>query len=536
MSIYLVDCTLRDGGYYNAWDFAPDVVRHYLEAMHAAGVDYAELGFRSFDSKGFKGAAAYSSDSWIRSLGVPAGLKAGVMVNASEVVKHPAGVVGALKLLFTPSAESPVSLVRLACHIHEFADALPGCAWLQEQGYTVGINLMQIADRTAGEIEELSRIASTYSLDALYFADSLGSMDPEQTAQVVSLLRTHWKGALGIHTHDNMGQALANTMRALKEGVTWVDSTVTGMGRGPGNVKTEYVAIELQGLRKQPSNITPLLSLVSKYFVPMQKTCGWGSNPYYYLAGKHGIHPTYIQEMLSDSRYGDEDVLAVIEHLKSVGGKKFSLSTLEAARHFYSGPPRGMWSPSVMMSGREVLILGTGPGIDAHRTAIEEYIVKHKPFVLALNTQTSIEASLIDVRAACHPVRLLADCVTHLALPQPLITPASMLPESVREALGGKTLLDFGLAVEPDTFEFNTDYCVLPTSLVIAYSLAIATSGRARNILLAGFDGYAADDPRNREMDKLVKLYASSEGALSLAAITPTKYAVESRSIYAMVQ
>lgn len=536
MNITLIDCTLRDGGYYNAWDFAPDLVQAYLDAMLAAGVDYAELGFRSFDTRGFKGAAAYSTDTWIRGLGVPAGLKAGVMVNASEVVNHPDGVINALKRLFVPAAESPVSLVRLACHVHEFAAALPGCAWLKQQGYSVGINLMQIADRTPEEIQAISRTAAEYELDALYFADSLGSMDPGQTAKIVGLLRTHWDGALGIHTHDNMGQALPNTLRAIKEGVTWIDSTVTGMGRGPGNVKTEYVAIELPSIRQRPSNITPLLSVISKYFLPMQKACGWGSNPYYYLAGKHGIHPTYVQEMLSDSRYGDDDVLAVIDHLKQVGGKKFSLSTLEAARHFYVGAPRGKWNPASMISGREVLILGTGPGIAAHRAAIEQYIVKRKPFVLALNTQISIEPTLIDVRAACHPVRLLADCTTHLKLPQPLVTPASMLPETVREALSGKELLDFGLAVASDTFSFMPNYCVLPTSLVVAYSLAIATSGQAKSILLAGFDGYAADDPRNREMDGLVKLYTGGTGALPISAITPTKYAIENRSVYAMVQ
>lgn len=536
MTLTLIDCTLRDGGYYNAWDFSPDLIRHYLDAMAAAGVDYVELGFRSFDARGFKGATAFSTDDWIRSLDVPASLKAGVMVNASELVGHPAGVVEALKLLFAPAAESPVSLVRLACHVHEFPAALPGCAWLKQQGYAVGINLMQIADRTPEEIENISRTAAGYALDALYFADSLGSMDPEQTARVVALLRTFWQGELGIHTHDNMGQALPNTLRAIKEGVSWIDSTVTGMGRGPGNVKTEYVAIELQKLRPKPINITPLLSLVSKYFLPMQKAYGWGSNPYYYLAGKYGIHPTYIQEMLSDSRYGDDDMLAVIEHLKSVGGKKFSFSTLESARHFYSGPPRGTWSPASLIEGREVLILGTGPGIAAHRAAIERYIRQHKPFVLALNTQTAIEPSLIDVRAACHPVRLLADCAAHLQLPQPLITPASMLPVTVREALGGKALLDFGLSVAADTFAFMPDHCVLPTALVVAYSLAVATSGGAKNILLAGFDGYAAEDPRNREMDALVKLYLGSTGALPLVAVTPTKYAIDGRSIYAMVQ
>ena len=533
-NLTLIDCTFRDGGYYNNWDFPADLIADYLAAMEAAAVDYVELGFRSFDkSGGFRGACAFTTDNFIRSLNVPAGLKVGVMMNASEVVKHPAGPLEAAKLMFVPAAESPVSLVRFACHVHEFEATLPACALLKEMGYVVGINLMQVADRSEEEIEQIARVASRYPLDALYFADSLGSMDPEQTAQIVRALRGHWHGALGIHTHDNMGRAVANTLRAIEEGVSWVDSTVTGMGRGPGNAQTEYVVIELEKYRDRKINVTPLLGLVRRHFQPLKTQCGWGINTYYYLAGKYGIHPTYIQEMLTDSRYSEEDILAVIEHLKTAGGKKFSLSALESARHFYSGEARGQWVPADSIEGREVLVLGAGPGVHAHRPALEAFIREHKPFVIALNTQKTLEESLIDIRAACHPVRLLADCSEHARLPHPLATPASMLPEDVRNALGGKELLDFGLSVKPGVFEFHDHYAVLPTSLVVAYALAIATSGRAQRILLAGFDGYGADDPRSTEMETLFEIYSETAGALPLVSITPTRYGIHKASVYA---
>jgi hypothetical protein len=52
----------------------------------------------------------------------------------------------------------------------------------------------------------------------------------------------------------------------------------------------------------------------------MQKEFGWGTNPYYYLAGKYSIHPTYIQEMLGDTRFSEEDIIAAINHLKIEDG------------------------------------------------------------------------------------------------------------------------------------------------------------------------------------------------------------------------
>ena len=438
------------------------------------------------------------------------------------------------KLFPQPASLSPVSVVRIACHVHEFNKALPASSWLKERGFTVGFNLMQVADRGQEEIESLSLQASKWPLDALYFADSMGSLNPQQTAKIIGWLRKYWKGPIGIHTHDNMGMALQNTLRAMDEGVTWVDATVTGMGRGPGNARTEYLAIELAELRDTACNIVPLMSLIKRAFQPMQHRCGWGTNTYYYLAGKHGIHPTYIQEMLSDSRYSEEDIFAVIEHLRVEGGKKFSLNTLDAARHFYHGSPRGTWEPTGLIRGREVLLLGSGPGVACHRQALEAYIRKAKPFVLALNTQSQITAELIDARVACHPVRLLADCEAHTKLPQPLITPASMLPDDVLEALNGKQLLDFGLEVQGDTFGFFDTHAVLPTSLVIAYALAIATSGQASKIRLAGFDGYGAGDPRTAEMQQLFSIYAAHSAGVEFTSVTPTRYSIAVHSIYAM--
>lgn len=527
-----LDCTLRDGGYYNYWNFSEALISQYITAMQAAGIQTIELGLRSLKNKGFSGACAYTTDEFLKTLNLPESLTIGVMVNGSELVGKNGGQNALNSLFPNPASKSPVDLVRIACHVHEFAEALPAASWLKEQGYKVGFNLMQIANCSEGEIKALAKLANDYPLDVLYFADSMGSMSPHETAQIIRWLRSEWQGALGIHTHDNLGLALSNTLRAVDEGVTWVDSTVTGMGRGPGNARTEELAIEIAARTGKAANLIPLMTLIREHFRPMQVKYGWGTNPYYYLAGKYGIHPTYIQEMLGDSRFGEEDILAVIEYLRNEGGKKFSVHTLDAARHFYRGEPTGRWAPEELFAGRDVLLLGTGPGVAAHRRALEHFIREYKPVVMALNTQSSIAAELIDVRVACHPVRLLADCEAHLRLPQPLMTPYSMLPVDVQGALAHKNILDFGLNVQPDIFRFDSTYCTIPTSLVMAYAMAAASSGKAKRILMAGFDGYTGEDPRNADTNKLLRQYQESPSSTPLLCLTPTRYDVDSQSIY----
>ena len=532
-AVTILDCTLRDGGYYNSWDFDSDLVSQYLVAMDAAGVDIVELGQRfARGAAGFKGPHAFTTDDFLTRLNIPDRLKVAVMVNGADLVKADR-VEDALESLFpAPAADSPVDIVRIACHFHEMEAALPAATWLTDRGLIVGFNLMQIADRSHEEVVEVARMAAQFPIDALYFADSMGSMTPADTGEIIAWLREGWDGALGIHTHDNMGLALQNTLKAMDEGATWLDATVTGMGRGPGNARTEELVMQLQEKRAGECNLVPLLTLVRQHLQPMKERFGWGTNPFYYLSGKYGIHPTYIQEMLGDARYDEEDILSVIDYLREEGGKKFSAQSLNAARSFYRGPSAGEWKPADIMAGREVLLLGTGPGTRRHADAIESYISRENPLVVAMNTQNAISENLIDLRIACHPVRLLADAADHLSLPQPLVTPAGMLPAQVREKLTSKELRDYGIAIEDETFRFAATGCTVPTSLVAVYALAMTASGQASRVLLTGFDGYGDGDRRNAEMDEMLALFQAQEGAPPLLAITPSAYSLDTVSVY----
>ena len=210
----ILDCTLRDGGYYNNWDFEENLVNEYLQAMDSLQIDYVEIGFRTLKNDNFRGAFAFSTDKYLNNLDIPTGLKnkLGVMINGSEI-SNPDIQIDSLEKLFQPKSKSPISLVRIACHTHEFNNCLPVASWLKKNGYLVGFNLMQISDCSKEEISRFAKIANSHPIDVLYFADSMGSLDQKKLNEIIKAFRSGWNGALGIHTHDNMGQALANEQR-----------------------------------------------------------------------------------------------------------------------------------------------------------------------------------------------------------------------------------------------------------------------------------------------------------------------------------
>jgi len=534
----ILDCTLRDGGYHNLWDFDSSLIQEYLDAVNAAGIDFVEFGFRSIKTDGFKGGCAYSTDTYIEQFVIPDGLKLGVMVNAAELLDSTGSYnPDILFQLFNSASESRVTLVRIAVHLRDFENVLPAAIWLHNNGYLVAFNLMQVTDKTTEDLTRIAKAASKYPIDVLYFADSFGNMTPDHTQLIVEAFRASWSGEMGIHTHDSMSKALDNSTVAYSTGVRWIDGSITGMGRGPGNARTELLLLEFEDQRGVNRNMTGLVSLINNHFSPMQNLYGWGTNTFYYLAGKYGIHPTFIQEMLNDKRYQEEDILAVIEHLKVNKGKKsFNKIALESARNFYSDKASGSWNPKEMFKGKDVLILGSGPGTQNYRQAIETFIQVAKPIVIALNTQNSIKEELIDARIASHPVRLLVDCEKYKNLPQPLITPVSALPKDIKDTLNEVKLLDYGLAVDPNIFEIHNNFGLLPKPLVIVYALAAVSSGNAKRIYLAGFDGYPSGDLRNIEMDEIISKFLEIENIPELVAITPTRYNVPATSIYALLE
>ena len=82
----LLDCTLRDGGYYNNWKFKKKLINEYLKVMDGINIDYVEIGFRFIDKIRTKGPCAYSDESFLKSLKIPKNLKIGIMINAADFV------------------------------------------------------------------------------------------------------------------------------------------------------------------------------------------------------------------------------------------------------------------------------------------------------------------------------------------------------------------------------------------------------------------------------------------------------------------
>jgi 4-hydroxy 2-oxovalerate aldolase len=533
MKLQTLDCTLRDGGYYLNWDFDENLVKKYISSVTAAKIDIVEIGFRFLSEDKFMGAFAFSTDSYLETLNLPKSLQIAVMVNASELIKYQEGINGAVNYLFDKKANSPVDIVRIATKASDIDKCAKIAEILCHLGYRVFINIMQIDSIEKDEISKLSKkIASWSTIEVLYFADSFGNMNPQSVVDVMTAIKRGWDGPIGIHTHDNKDLALSNSMAAADFGAIFIDSTISGMGRGAGNAKTEYLLIELVKNNYGNYLYDALFPIALEEFGMLHKKYNWGSSVYYYLSASYGIHPTYVQEMLSDERYGIDNILSALNFLKSTASPSFSFEKMNRAASGIAGNEKGSWSSSEWLNGKTVLILGSGPGTKKYIEPLQNFIKKHKPIVLCLNINEEVPINIVDAYVACHETRILIESDKYKELKKPIIMPLSRVSDIINQKFKKVEVFDYGLRIQEGVFSIADYGCILNSPLALAYAISIATSSGSDKVYLAGFDGYETSDPRQLEMGKMLKQYKENSDAIQLIAITPTTYELDEISLF----
>lgn len=529
--VTLLDCTLRDGGYWNEWDFSTDLVERYLRSVAGAGIPVVEVGFRFPRDDRFLGPTAYTTDDYLSRIDLPEEPILGVMINAKDLQTAGQGGLPLVDELFDRSENSPISLVRIAANFPELEGVRPSIEKLHSLGYMVGLNLMKITHVEEADLEWFGNYARDSEIDVTYFADSFGSLRPDDLSNIVAGIREGYEGPLGCHLHDNMSLALANSIAAVEAGVSWVDGTILGMGRGPGNARTEYLAVELASRGATDVDVLPLLDVVTDDFEDLRNTYRWGTSIYYYLSATHGVHPTYIQTMTKDGRYTVEQIVGALGRLRSEGGFSFTDERMDGATgQAAKGRSSGAFDASGFFEGRDVLIVGPGPEGAARRRDVERYIESVNPAVIALNLVPPVEPHLVDLFVMCDPVRATIDRTLLLKTEQPVAMPFDLVGEPPPDRPGRS--LDYGVATSPGTLEVKNRGCILPRLLAAGYALAFASAGGASRILLTGFDGFSTDDPRQSEMVELMELCQRATQVPELLALTKTTYPIRQRSLY----
>ena len=137
-------------------------------------------------------------------------------------------------------------------------------------------------------VEALDQLAKT-PVDIVYVVDSFGALYCEQIEYMVKLYQEHLPGkTIGIHCHNQQQLAFANTIEGIIHNANYLDGSLFGIGRGPGNCCLEL----LIGFLKNPKfNLTPILKFIQDHMLPMRQDIEWGYILPYMITGMLNEHP-----------------------------------------------------------------------------------------------------------------------------------------------------------------------------------------------------------------------------------------------------
>jgi 4-hydroxy 2-oxovalerate aldolase len=246
----LTDSTLRDGSHAVAHQFTEAQVRRVVRALDMSGVPVIEVSHGDgVGGSSFNYGFSHTNEMVLIRAAVEEARQAKIAVLMVPGI----GTKQDLRM----AAEAGARVARIATHCTEADISQQHIALAHELGMEA-VGFLMMASMTSPELLAIeAKKMESYGADAVYVVDSAGAMTIDEARRRVVALKNAVRCQVGIHAHNNLSLAVANSLAALEEGVDQIDGCTTGLGAGAGNCPTEILvaACERSGI---PTGVDPL--------------------------------------------------------------------------------------------------------------------------------------------------------------------------------------------------------------------------------------------------------------------------------------
>ena len=289
--IKILDCTLRDGGYINEWNFGIDKIKSIAKNLILSKIDFIELGFLTKEKSTFQTALFNSFD---------------VIKKITDEIQNFDNLCLMVQYLKFPLEEiiekSPIKNIRVIFKKQDVINALAFCKKLKENGFNVFINPTYINQYSHNELINLISLVNSINPFCMTLVDTLGMLKRSDIINLFKILDENLEKniALGFHSHDNLGLAFLNAQALIelsKKRDLIIDSSLFGMGRGAGNIQSELLVKYLNDNYNKNYDILTILKIMREEIEPIYNLKPWGATVPYYLAALNLCHPDYAKAL-----------------------------------------------------------------------------------------------------------------------------------------------------------------------------------------------------------------------------------------------
>lgn len=386
--IGVLDCTLRDGGFVNDWEFGHNNLISIFERLVDSGVDVIEVGLlderRPFD---MNRSIMPDTESVEKIWGC--------------VTKKPPMIVGMIDYgtcgieNIQPCKDSFIDGIRVIFKKHIMKEAMEYCAQIKKLGYKVFSQLVSITSYSDEELLDIIKIVNEVEPYAVSIVDTYGLLDANKLLHYYQILDEYVKPEIqiGFHAHNNFQLAYANVMAFVEKEAKHdilVDATLYGMGKSAGNAPLELVAMYLNENYGKQYNLYPMLESIEESVLDFFQEAPWGYNMFYYMAAQNKCHPSYLtylqmKENLSTTKLNQLLVKIEPEEKKLLYDKEVAEDIYRSYRVNETNDIGVFEELGKVLSDRPLLLVGPGKNIQLQGKRVADYIEKENPIIIAIN-------------------------------------------------------------------------------------------------------------------------------------------------------
>lgn len=396
--VYLLDCTLRDGGYINDWNFGFSSIKGIIHKLNQTGLEYIEVGFMKniqYDPN----KTLFSHTDQVEDI-IPQGDTTSdyvVMVDMSDPV--PLSQIA-------PCSESSLVGVRVIFKKNKIQEGYEYCKALQEKGYQVFANFVSTDAYSDIEFIETIELFNTIKPTGVTIVDTFGAIKLRQFKRLLMIADNNLDPDIMLcyHAHNNLQQAMMNAQTMVDMNMKrdiLIDACVFGMGRGAGNLNLELFAEYMNENHGTRYDIQPMLEIMDEYLSNIYRSSFWGYSLPLYLSASLGYHPNYAVYIAEKNTL---PIKQFYELLQTIPVEYRDVFKKDIAEKYY----REFFLNSVddseavaelkeIFAGKRVMVIAPGKSIQAYREKIRKEKTENTVVILVNFYTSDLDADYVFI-------------------------------------------------------------------------------------------------------------------------------------------
>ncbi len=491
-NVKILDCTLRDGGYVNDWNFGERGIKKIISKLSQSNIDIIECGFLTYKG-GNRDTTLFKNVSMIKDY----------IVDKNDntmyvgMIAYPNLVINDIPIYDGTSIDG----IRVTFHEREIEEALKVCKDLIYKGYKVFIQPVGIATYEDLNIINLIKEVNDIKPYAFYIVDTLGSMYKNTLLRMYYLIDNNLNKDIhiGFHSHNNLQLSFSNAQELMMlqtKRTIIIDSAVFGMGRGAGNLCTELLAQYINTNLVQKYNIEDLLEIIDEHLNNIYAKYPWGYSVPYCLAAINDCHPNYATYLMNKQTITVKSISNILSNIhdekRAIYDKNYIEEVYMNYQNKYIDDNEELEKLKNIIDGRKVLVVAPGKSLGTNINLINDIIYNENLFVISTNFI---------------PQTIKSDCIFISNLKR-----FDELADIISIAKDQKMILTSNI-----TTNKNDLYSIINYSDLLSDNQLISDNAglmlinllkrlSVHQVYLAGFDGYAVNENNYIESDmELVK-------------------------------